>query len=393
VLCAKQATFGLRGTSPVLSNKMKGLFSLFAAAAALERIPLTKPQLSMDEMIKAINGQQQELGAKLGSPQPVVITDYQNAQYFGPITVGTPGETLKVVYDTGSSNLWVPMKGCCSFLTRHSLYHHEKSSTYLANGTKFNIAYGSGPVAGYYSQDSISIGNVAVPKYTFAEVNNVKGLGVAYTLGKFDGICGLGWDSISVDGVQTPVQGLMASGELPEPVFAFYMGNNVDGELVVGGVDKAHYSGDFSYVPLQAKSYWQIALDSLKLDDTTIGSTPYAIVDSGTSLMAGPTVDVKKIAAALSLGSILGKEYTVDCNKTYSFVYTLGGKDYTLTQDDMILQNTGGKCLFAMLGIDVPAPRGPLWILGDVFMRKYYVKFDIGQERIGFATSASQVTV
>merc|ERR1711957_740083 len=145
---------------------------------------------------------------------------------------------------------------------------------------------------------------------------------------------------------------------LPEPVFAFYMGNNVDGELVVGGVDKAHYSGDFSYVPLQSKSYWQIALDVLKL------------------------------AEALSLGSILGKEYTVDCNKTYNFVYTLGGKDYTLNQDDMILQNTGGKCLFAMLGIDVPAPRGPLWILGDVFMRKYYVKFDIGQERIGFATSA-----
>lgn len=346
-------------------------------------------------MVQSINGHQQDLGSKYGAPQPIVISDYQNAQYYGPISVGTPGETLKVVYDTGSSNLWVPMKDCCSFFTRHSLYHHEKSKTYAANGTKFNIAYGSGPVAGYYSQDTITLGNVPVKEYTFAEVNNVKGLGVAFTVGKFDGICGMGWDTISVDGVQTPLQGLLASGQLPEPVFAFYMGNQVDGELVLGGVDSAHYSGEFAYVPLQSKGYWQVALDGLKLDGKAIGSTPYAIVDSGTSLMAGPTADVNYIAKALSLGSVLGKEYTVDCSKTYDIAYTLGGKDYTFSQDEMILQNSGGTCIFAMIAIDVPAPRGPLWILGDVFMRKYYVKFDAGQERVGFATStsASQVEV
>jgi len=374
---------------------MKGLFASFAVATALERVPLTKPELSFDDMVISINGHHQDLGAKYGAPQPVVISDYQNAQYFGPITVGSPGETLKVVYDTGSSNLWVPMKDCCSFLTRHSLYHHEKSSSYVANGTKFNIAYGSGPVAGYYSQDHATIGNVKVLDYTFAEVNDVSGLGVAFTVGKFDGICGMGWDTISVDHVQTPLQGLLASGQLPEPVFAFYMGNLADGELVLGGVDQAHYSGDFSYVPLQSKGYWQIAMDGLKLEGKAIGSTPYAIVDSGTSLMAGPTADAKAIATALSLGSILGKEYTVDCSKKYELAFTIGGKDYTLTQDDMILQNSGGTCIFAMIGIDVPAPRGPLWILGDVFMRKYYVKFDAGQERLGFATatSASQVEV
>jgi len=289
---------------------------------------------------------------------------------------------------------WVPNPDCCSFLTRHNLYHHKKSSSYAANGTEFKIEYGSGPVAGSYSQDSISIGNVNIPEYTFAEVDDVSGLGVAYTLGKFDGICGMGWDSISVDGVQTPVQALVASGELKESVFAFFLGDNSAGELSLGEVNSAHFTGDFTYVPLQSKSYWQISLDGLKLNGDSIGSTPYAIVDSGTSLMAGPTADVKAIASALNLGSILGKEYTVDCDKQYKIAYTIGGADYVLDEKAMVISNAGGQCLFGMMAIDVPAPRGPLWILGDVFMRQYYVKFDVGGERLGFATSvASQVTV
>merc|ERR1712176_783593 len=119
------------------------------------------------------------------------------------------------------------------------------------NGTEFKIQYGSGPVAGFYSKDSMTIGGVKTDDYLFAEVDDVSGLGVAYTLGKFDGICGMGWDSISVDGVLTPVQALVASGELKEPVFAFFLGNNAAGELTIGEVNTAHYTGDFTYVPLQ----------------------------------------------------------------------------------------------------------------------------------------------
>ena len=61
-----------------------------------------------------------------------------------------------------------------------------------------------------------------------------------------------------------------------------------------------------------------------------------------------------------------------------------GGKVYTLTKKDYVIEDAG-QCLFAMTGLDVPPPAGPLYILGDVFMRSHYVKFDVGNKRLGFA--------
>merc|ERR1712151_680711 len=139
-----------------------------------------------------------------------------------------------------------------------------------------------------------------------------------------------------------------------------------------------------------SETYWQVTLDDVKLGGVSVSSTRSAIGDAGTSLLAGPSAEVKAIAEKLGAKTVMGKEYTVDCSKALpELTFTLGGKGYALKKEDLVLQQSGSQCVLGLMGVDVPAPHGPLWILGDVFMRKYYVQFDWGQKRLGFAVAAT----
>ena len=67
----------------------------------------------------------------------------------------------------------------------HNFYRNCRSSTYVANDSTFKIEYGSGPVSGFYSEDTVNIGGVSITDYTFAEVTKVSGLGFSYSLERF----------------------------------------------------------------------------------------------------------------------------------------------------------------------------------------------------------------
>mmetsp|Transcript_3316 Transcript_3316/g.4606 ORF Transcript_3316/g.4606 Transcript_3316/m.4606 type:complete len:387 (-) Transcript_3316:405-1565(-) len=320
----------------------------------------------------------------------IIIKDYQNAQYYGSISAGTPGQTVDVIFDTGSSNLWIV--NYKPRFSSHSYYDHSKSSTYVANGSTFAIEYGSGPVSGFYSRDTIQVGDtVTLENYLFAEANVTSGLGVSFLASVFDGILGLAWPSISVDTVQTPLQAMVATNLLDENVFAFSLGDEANGELVFGGVDEDAYVGDFTYIPLSQQTYWEITLDDVLLgSNTSMTTATKAIIDSGTSLLAGPTDEVSAIATALGAKAVGSTgEYFIDCDADAPDIsFKLGDTEFPLSLSDYVIAD-GTSCLLGMMGIDIDEPVGPLWILGDVFMRKYYVKFDIDNVQVGIATAAS----
>jgi hypothetical protein len=320
----------------------------------------------------------------------IVINDYENAQYYGSISLGNPEQKFDVIFDTGSSDLWVASSQCDDSCGRHNRYDATKSSTYQKNGTIFHIEYGSGPVSGFQSIDNLNMGGLIAKEQDFAEVTDASGLGAAFKMGKFDGILGLAFPVLSVNKVPTAFQNLVEQGLIEQGQFAFYLGNSRSdrGELTLGGTNPKYYSGEFSWVNLLAATYWEITLDGLSINGQSMAGSSKAIVDSGTSMLTGPSAVVADIAKAIGAKPLIAGEYIVACNYDTlpNFDFTIDGKVYTLSARDYLLPD-GDLCILGLMGMDIPEPTGPLWILGDIFMRKYYTVFDYDNHRVGFATA------
>jgi len=283
----------------------------------------------------------------------------------------------------------------CTDCGSHATYNSAASSTYSANGTIFNITYASGPVSGFLSEDTVTVAGLSVPSFTFAQITDASGLGAAYSLGKFDGILGMAFQTISVDGIPPWFQALVGDHGVSKSVFGLYLADSdsVTGELTIGGYDSSHFTGSLTWVPLSSATYWEVALTEMQINGGSVTSVKKAVLDSGTSLLAGPTAEVKKIAALVGATPFFlnPNEYTVSCSALPTMPnidITFGGHTFTLTPTDYIISVEDIECLLGITGIDVPAPMGPLWILGDVFIRKYYTVFDYGNKRLGFAPVA-----
>ncbi|KAK3188700.1 hypothetical protein Dsin_028261 [Dipteronia sinensis] len=472
----------------------------------LVRIELKKRQSDLNSINSAtitrreVQGNSNDVKADI-----IYLKNYLDTQYYGEIGIGSPPQSFTVVFDTGSSNLWVPSSKCllsiaCFF---HSKYRARLSSTYTKIGTHCKIHYGSGSISGFFSQDNVKVGDIIVKDQEFAEITGEGFLTLLFT--QFDGILGLGFKEISVGKADPVWYNMEQQGHLSQKLFSFWLNRDpyakVGGEVVFGGFDWRHFNGDHIYVPVTKKGYWQIEVGDIFIADCSTGLCEAgcaAIVDSGTSVLAGPTKIVAQINHAIGASGIVswecknavfkygnliweslisgvrpelicvdigqcvynGSQYmrsgieTVVQNKTSygssidesalctfcemivfwvqmqlkqqktkdtifkyvnelcevlpnpigkSFIncddiatmpsvsFTIGNNLFPLSPEQYILKIEGSYstvCVSGFMALDVPAPQGPLWVLGDIFMGAYHTVFDFENLQIGFAEAA-----
>lgn len=331
-------------------------------------------------MIGAVNG------VDLKDLPVTPIHNFVDAQYYGEIELGTPGQVFSVIFDTGSSNVWVPSSICISLAClNHPRYNSKKSSTYKADGRPFEIKYGSGGVKGFVSSDNLSTadGQVTATKFFFGEATQVNG--ISFVAAKFEGIVGLGYRAISVLDLPTYIETLNKQGQIPIQSFSFYLTREASSEgsaLIFGGSDNQYYDGPITYFPVIDQTYYVIKLDSIVVKGKTL-KVGKGIVDSGTSLIVGPAVIIDELRQYI--GVVRNDCSNLSTLPDVTFIFS--GKQFILTANDYVLQIPNGKktaCKEGFASMDIPNNPNTV-IIGDTFMKAYYTEFDQTNNRVGFA--------
>ncbi|XP_034079634.1 pepsin A-like [Gymnodraco acuticeps] len=313
----------------------------------------------------------------------VQLTFDPDTTYYGEIGIGTPPQVFKVLFDTGSSDLWVPSTSCnSSACGNHVMFSSSASSTFEAGSNTFRISYISGYASGTTGYDIVKVGDLYV-EHQIVGLADEEANFLYYV--PWDGILGLAFPGLSQEGGTPIFYNMWNQGKIPQNMFSMYLSSSLEGSMLfLGGTDHSYYSGSLNWIPLYgATNFWNIQIQSITINGNTVACSGgcEAVVDSGTSYIIGPSKDINNINGWLGASTDQFGEASVSCRNTNSLpeiMFNINGYNFALPPSAYVIQSSSG----CSTGFGA----GP-WILGEVFMRQYYTAFDIGNNRVGFAQS------
>ncbi|XP_001501907.2 pepsin A-like [Equus caballus] len=321
------------------------------------------------------------------------LENYKDEEYFGTISIGTPPQEFTVIFDTGSSNLWVPSTYCSSLAcSDHNRFNPEDSSTYEATSESISITYGTGSMTGVLRYNTVRVGGIEDTNQIFGLSESEPSSFLYYA--PFDGILGLAYPSISSSGATPVFDNIWDQGLVSQDLFSVYLSSDDEsGSMVIfSGIDSSYYSGSLCWVPVSEEAYWQITVDSITMNGESIACSGgcQAIVDTGTSLLAGPPSAIDNIQSYIGASEDYSSEAVISCSSIDSLpdiVFTINGVEFHLSPSAYILEEDD-SCISGFEGMDLDTSSGELWILGDVFIRQYFTIFDRANNQICLAPVA-----
>ncbi|KAJ6659450.1 hypothetical protein lerEdw1_018684 [Lerista edwardsae] len=325
-------------------KRLAVLFAIVALAECIAKFPLQRGK-KLKHILKEKNLLETVLRNKhydiASKYHPIVLNaaqvanepllNFLDTEYYGTIYVGTPPQKFTVVFDTGSANLWIPSVYCSSpACQNHQRFNPSLSSTYRSTQQSVSIRYGTGSMEGVFAYDTVMLD--AEEKERFVSLSGKTGSVVTF-----------------------------------------------------GGIDESYYSGSINWIPVTQQGYWQISLDSILVNGQEIACSGgcQAIVDTGTSLLAGPPSGIGTIQNAIGATPGQYGQYDINCSNLPNMpdvVFVINGIQYPLTPSAYTNQDNPGECTSGFQNMS-----GDLWILGDVFIREYFSVFDRGNNRVGLA--------
>jgi len=330
------------------------------------------------------------------------LTDISNSQYVGEIGVGTPIQNFNVIFDTGSSNLWINSIDCeDEACLAHGRFDYTKSATHGPLDMGMDVQFGTGKIEGQLAHDIVHLGPVKVRNQVFGEIT--KETGDVFVHGKFDGILGLSFPSLSASKYTPVFDSVINQKLLGKNCFSFYYSKlpTQNSAIILGRPRRDLYDGDITFIKVSKQLYWELQLKDIRVGQRNLMVCPRGpckiVVDTGTSLLTGPSRHISSLLSTLPMPPDCGGIQNLP-TITFVLADNKGEYEFTLEPEFYVLrsENDDGTvdptyCKAGFMALDVPQPRGPLWILGDLFMRKYYTVFDRDGASIGFAKARHDI--